>query len=87
MFLEDKLPEELGWIALLTPSHQRLFAGEVYAAATSGSSPKEIIELIDSWKATAELDGAPDVLAQIERNRSRQFLTEEEWRAGKQATR
>ena len=70
IFTQDELPEEFGWIAWLTPGHQRLFAGELYGAWKSGTSLSEISELLDAWQATAELDQSPEVREHIERNRA-----------------
>lgn len=79
-FAEDKLPEEFGWITWLSPSHQRLFAGEIYAAWKSRLPEDEVAELLARWQATAELDHSPEVQGQIERNRrSGRFTSVEEW--------
>lgn len=86
LFTRDEIPEELGWIAWLSPSHLRLFAGELYAATQANAGAEAIAALLDSWKATAELDSSPAVRAQIERNREHRFVSVDEWRAGKSAT-
>src|SRR5665213_193017 len=80
IFTQDELPAEFGWIAWLTPSHQRLFAGEFYVAWKSNASESEIVELLDAWQATAELDQSPEVREQIERNRaSTRWAPVDEW--------
>ena len=53
----------------LTPSHQRLFIGELFAALKSKASKSDLIELLDAWQATAELDNDPEARERIERNR------------------
>lgn len=79
-FAEDELPEEFGWIVWLTPSHQRLFAGEVYAAWKSQAPREDVTELFSRWQATAELDHSPEVQARIERNRKYgRFTSVDEW--------
>jgi hypothetical protein len=87
LFVRDEIPEDLGWITWLTPSHLRLFSGEVYAATQAGASNEEMAELLDSWKATAELDHSPELLEQLERNRGRNFMTADEWQSTKNGTR
>lgn len=86
LFTRDELPEELGWVEWLSPSHLRLFAGELYAVTRANAAPEEIAALLDSWKATAELDHAPAVRERIERNRERRFVPVDEWRAGTNGT-
>lgn len=87
-FTEDKLPERFGWIRWLTPSHQRLFAGEFYClACKKGTSEAELLRLLDAWKATAELDHSPEVREQIERNRkSTRWASADEWMTRKKHT-
>lgn len=56
------------WIDQLSHAHQRQFAVELYRAIaelTINYEPQKIIELLDSWQATAELDAAPEVAAII----------------------
>ena len=80
LFQTDELPEALGWVSWLSESHQRLLAGELYAALTAGESEGSVAELLDAWKATAELDHAPGVRDQLERNRTRnRWSSVDEW--------
>ncbi len=85
-FEDDEIAEEFSWIEMLSPRSTRCFYGEVYAAATSGMSGAELDQLLGEWKATAELEASPKIMEQIERNRGRRFLTEEEWRAVQRRT-
>ena len=81
IFRTDALSEEFGWIAWLTPTHLRLFAGEFLQAAESAKQDDvSISELLDAWKATAEVDASPEVQKEIERNRaSARFASVDEW--------
>ena len=69
------------WVAWLAPAHYSLFMAEVAQAAMAKAPREEMAGLLDAWRATAELDHAPDVQKQIERNRGLKFLTVDEWRA------
>ncbi len=73
-FVGDEIPEELGWIALLAPGHLRLFRQELYDAVQAQRSEQDILELLSGWEATAELDAAPEVLAEVRRPKSRRPL-------------
>jgi hypothetical protein len=76
----EKLPEEFGWVAWLTPENLRIFAGELLAAARRGDSDDDAHELLDGWQATAELDHSPEAQDQIERNRqSGRWAPVDEW--------
>ena len=71
-FSEDQLPEELGWVHWLSPSHQRLFAGELYAALRNPQvTDQELANILDAWRATAELDHDREAYAKLESNLKR----------------
>jgi hypothetical protein len=79
LFLSDELPEEFAWVDLLTPRHMRLFAVELNAALASPST-EALNELLDGWKATAELDAVPELQKQINQRRSSTgFRSVSEW--------
>jgi hypothetical protein len=62
--LRGSPPEQFAWIDRLTPAHQRQFAVELYSALARYNVTEEVdelLELLESWEATAELDAAPDV--------------------------
>ncbi len=84
LFTEDTLPEELGWIAWLTPRHMRLFAVELSAALAS-PSPAKLATLFESWQATAEMDHSPETQAKVERNRAKRFVSVDKWLNTKQS--
>lgn len=79
-FSEDALPPSLEWVSSLSPRHLRLFAVELNAAlAAREPDPYALEELIDSWKATAEMDSSPELRATIEGNRKGRFESADEW--------
>lgn len=86
LFSEDRLPEGFGWVAWLTPRHMRLFAVELNAALAD-PSPEKLAALLDSWRATAELDHAPEAQEIMQRNRAQgRFAPVDEWLATKRHT-
>ena len=87
LYSDDALPDELGWIAWLTPSHQRLLLGELYAAWKGGSTEAELAELLDAWQATAELDQDHEARERLEQNRkSTRWASVDEWMQAKGRT-
>ncbi len=73
LFQASELPGTFAFYERLTPQHQRLFAVELWEALSrvniSGDSRSldELVELVENWEATADLDGAPEVLEIIRR--------------------
>ena len=70
--LRGEPPAPLAWTENLSRPHLIQFAVEVRDAlarmgVTGGQS--DVIELLDSWEAVAELDAAPDVAERILRPR------------------
>ena len=78
LFAEDKPAPGLEWVTWLRPHHMRLFAVELHETL-SNPSPERLAQLLEAWEATAELDRTPDVQRQLERNRSAQFDSIDEW--------
>lgn len=85
IFHED-LPDEFGWVEWLAKDHLRMFAGELMEALRQTAGDEAIEALLDSWRATAELDNAPGIREAIERNRSGQFERVDAWLAKQHAT-
>lgn len=57
-------PKGLEWIDELTHAHQRQFAVDLYSALARLNVSEdigEIIELLEEWEATAEIDAAGEV--------------------------
>ena len=57
-------PKEQKWIERLIPTHQRQFAVELYSALARLNVTRdleELIELLEAWEATAEIDAAGEV--------------------------
>lgn len=78
-FRVSHLPKGWDWVDALTPVHQRLFAVELADAikdATIAGEARGIVELLDDWQATAELDASPDVLAEVHRPKQRRPLSD-----------
>lgn len=79
-FSEEALPPSFEWVSWLSQLHQRLFAVELNAAlAAREPDPFELADLIDAWKATADMDRSPQLRAMIERNRNGRFESADEW--------
>lgn len=80
LYSQDSIPEEFGWIVWLSPGNQRLFAGELYAALQRKASDDEFSEMVDAWKATAELEHDVQAKSRIEQNRqSSQWASADQW--------
>lgn len=76
---QPNLPEEFGWVDWLDKEHLRLFAGELHDALQRAAGDEEFEELLDAWKATAEMDHSPELQREIERNRRGRFVPADEW--------
>ena len=67
-FRRPELPESLEWVSMLSPLNHRLFVVEFADAikqATITGESRELEAMLESWEATAELDAAPEVIAEI----------------------
>ena len=69
------------WVTWLAPSDYTLFVEELVRAGGEKATQATLAELLDAWRATAELEHAPDVRAHIELNQGRRYMTVDEWRA------
>ena len=57
-------PKGFEWIERLSPVHQRQFAVELYSALARFNVTEDVMEILDlleAWEATAEMDVAPEV--------------------------
>lgn len=87
LFSEDQPSDELAWVEWLSPLNTRLFSVDLYTLLGSEPTAKDVEEFFGAWKATAELDHAPEALEQIERNRrSSRFAPMDEWLNKRTAT-
>ncbi len=69
-FRESELPAGWSWVNDLSPLNLRLFAVELADAIKESvitGDESHLLELLADWKATAELDAAPDVLEEVRR--------------------
>jgi len=58
-------PKAFRWIERLSSTHQRQFAVELYSALARlnvSEDFKEVIDLLEAWEATAEIDAVPEVV-------------------------
>jgi hypothetical protein len=79
--LKGDPPPGLEWVNRLTPVHQRQFAVELYstlARLNVTEDASEVIELLEAWEATAEIDIAPEVAEKLSRS-DKQYR---EWAGG-----
>ena len=88
LFRAAPVPASLRFFDDLTPLHQRLFLVELWDALSAATirakatDLADLVELVEGWEATAELDRAPEVVTEI--NRTRDFRTLEIERLGGQ---
>lgn len=71
MFRTSDIPETFEFVERLSPLNKRLFVVDLWEAlskvAISGDEEcvRGLVETIEAWEATAELDAAPEVTAAI----------------------
>ena len=78
-FREPVLPESLGWAQDLAPVHLRLFAVELSDAlkgAMLTTDLSRLVNLVEDWEATAEVDASPEIQAELEREKNYRPLSE-----------
>src|SRR5439155_11293761 len=66
--LKGSAPKGFEWVERLSRVHQRQFAVELYSALATfniSEDPNELVNLLEAWEATAEMDVAPEVAAQM----------------------
>ena len=71
-FREEELPDELWWVAELSPLELRLFTVDLADAlkqATITGDDGDLEFLIGDWEATAEVIASPEIVAAIERSK------------------
>ena len=76
-FHKSELPAGWDWVEALSPVNLRLFAVELadgVEEATITGDEAALAQLVADWRATAELDASPDVLAEVRREKSRSPL-------------
>ena len=67
LFRESGLPESFAFFAVLSPLNQRLFTVELWEVLSRASisetaqSLTELVDVVEGWEATAEIDAAPEV--------------------------
>ncbi len=61
------LPEDFRWALWFSPENLRAFRGAISAALSEQLSDEAANEMLEDWRATAELDAAPEALAEIRR--------------------
>lgn len=78
-FRSSGLPEGWEWVEMLSPVHLRLFAVELsdaMKASLMAGDSSDLRQVLDDWQATAELDGAPEIQAEIRHPKQLRPLTE-----------
>ena len=69
LFQQDEPPEQLAFFERLSPLNQRLFVIELhemlFRATFVRPNEAEFLAFLEGWKATADLDQAPDVVEQL----------------------
>jgi len=72
-FRTEGLPKGFEWVEMLNPLNYRLFVIDLYEAlakvAIHEASADSIVELLDDWKATAEVDTNPQLVAHLRTSR------------------
>ena len=70
-FEADPVPPILSFVRLLSPVHQRLFDHELKESVARAQAEmtreamEDLVELVEAWAATADLDQDPERLARI----------------------
>jgi hypothetical protein len=70
-FKASAAPDSLAFANDLSPLHQRLFAVELWSATaraaleTTPGAVDDLVELVEAWEATAELEASPELLERI----------------------
>jgi hypothetical protein len=84
LFEKEDIPKGLEWVAMLSPLNYRLFIIDLYAALAKAAINRESVdalyELLEDWKATAEVDANPDLAARLKTPRDKR--TYREWKCG-----
>lgn len=79
LFQEPQPPIGWEWVDNLSALNARLFAVELADAikkSTLSGDLEPLVILVAEWRATAELDAAPDVLVEIRREKHQRPLSE-----------
>jgi len=73
-FQTAKLPKGFEWVDDLSPVNYRLFIIDLYQAlakvAIHEATAESVLELLDDWEATAEVDAEPELAAKLQTPRS-----------------
>jgi hypothetical protein len=69
------LPDEFRWVLWLSKANLQAFTEALEDALVRDLSDDEVAELLADWRATAELDSAPDVIAEIRRPKNYRSLS------------
>ena len=79
-FRAEALPKGFEWVEMLTPLNYRLFVIDLYGALAKvdihEESPDSIVQLLEDWKATAEVDSNPDLVAHLRTARDKKKYRE-----------
>lgn len=73
LFRSADVPASLSFFEDLSPLNQRLFVVELWDALSRASISggeddfRVLVEVVEGWEATADLERAPEVLAEIRR--------------------
>lgn len=80
LFQESTPTAEFEFIERLSPVHQRLFSVELWEALSrfqitaSERDLGDLVELIEEWEATADLDQSPDIVEYIRKPKTYRTL-------------
>ncbi|MEX2228382.1 MAG: hypothetical protein WEB13_01970 [Dehalococcoidia bacterium] len=75
VFTTPELPATFSFYTRLSPLHQRLFLVELWEAlarasiAESHQSLRDLVDLVEAWDATADLDASPEVADEVRRQK------------------
>ena len=68
-FKTESLPKGFEWVEMLTPLNYRLFVIDLYEAlakiAIHDESADTLVQMLEDWKATAEVDTNPELVAHL----------------------
>lgn len=82
IFTSQKVPPGLAWINDLSRLHYNLFVVDLHTALSSALIHKDngdaLIQVVEEWQATAEIDADPELAKKLKTPRSKK--TYREWK-------
>lgn len=79
-FRSEKLPRGFEWVEYLSPLHLRLFVVDLHKALANAliheGDSETLVQVIEDWKATAEVDADPELSQRLKMPREKKRYRE-----------